>query len=77
MTLIIFENSNLLLGFVPESIAMLAFGIGLISLAVGLRWTLTQLESDEFVEDEPIRHLMDREDRISTSIESQLKINGK
>ncbi len=37
--LFVFEvtNKNLLLGFMPESLGMLLFGVGLISFAVGLR----------------------------------------
>jgi len=39
MYALLFEvtNKNLLLGFMPESLGMLLFGIGLIGFAVGLR----------------------------------------
>lgn len=39
MLTLLFEvtNTNLLLGFIPESVGLLIFGIGLILLAVGLR----------------------------------------
>jgi hypothetical protein len=30
-------NWNLILGFVPESLGLLVFGVGLILLAIGLR----------------------------------------
>lgn len=31
-------NQNLLLGFVPESLGLLIFGVGLIGVTVALRW---------------------------------------
>jgi hypothetical protein len=37
-------NGNLLLGYVPESIGLLAFGIVLIAFAVGLRWIFNRNE---------------------------------
>ena len=39
MFVLLFEviNKNLLLGFMPESLGLLLFGIGLIGFAVGLR----------------------------------------
>ena len=42
-------NQNLLLGFMPESLGLLLFGIGLIALTVILRKILSRFES---VEDE-------------------------
>ena len=38
--MILFEltNQNLILGFMPESLGLLLFGIGLIGLTIGLRW---------------------------------------
>lgn len=38
-------NKNLLLGFMPESLGMLLFGIGLIGFAVGLRWVFSRVEN--------------------------------
>ena len=38
-------NQNLLLGFVPESLGLLLFGIGLIALTVILRKILSRFES--------------------------------
>lgn len=38
------NNQNLLLGFVPESIGLLLFGVGLIVLTVILRRILSRVE---------------------------------
>jgi hypothetical protein len=40
-------NQNLLLGFIPESLGLFIFGIGLIVLAFGLRWLLKRIETEE------------------------------
>jgi len=77
MTLIIFENSNLLLGVFPESLGMLIFGISLISLAVGLRWFLARLEDNIFLEEEPIKNFPDLEERIGNGIEGRLNVSEK
>lgn len=37
-------NKNLLLGFMPESLGLLLFGIGLIFFAVSLRWLFNRNE---------------------------------
>lgn len=37
-------NKNLLLGFMPESLGLLLFGIGLIAFAVSLRWVFNRNE---------------------------------
>lgn len=37
-------NKNLLLGFMPESLGLLIFGIGLIVFAVSLRWVFNRAE---------------------------------
>lgn len=37
-------NKNLLLGFMPESLGLLLFGIGLIVFAVSLRWIFNRTE---------------------------------
>ena len=37
-------SRNLLLGFVPESLGLLVFGVGLILLTVGLRWFMKRNE---------------------------------
>jgi hypothetical protein len=38
-------NQNLLLGYVPESLGLLLFGVGLIVLTVVLRWILSRVEN--------------------------------
>ena len=38
-------NQNLILGFVPESLGLLIFGVVLIALTVALRWILKRGES--------------------------------
>lgn len=38
--------NGLVLGFVPESMALLMFGLGLIGLTVGIRWWFDR--TDEF-----------------------------
>ncbi len=42
-------NQNLILGFVPESIGILIFGIALVGLTIALRWVFNKGEekSDE------------------------------
>lgn len=37
-------NNILLAGFVPESLELFVFGVGLIIFAVGLRWLLNRHE---------------------------------
>lgn len=47
LALLFFEaaaTTNLLLGFIPESIGLLIFGIGLIAFAVSLRWFFNRAE---------------------------------
>ena len=39
-------NQNLILGFMPESLGLLIFGIALIALTIGLRWILKKSESE-------------------------------
>jgi hypothetical protein len=46
MILLEITNQNLLLGFMPESLGLLIFGIGLIGLTVGLRWMLKHGEEN-------------------------------
>lgn len=52
MILLQTANQNLLLGFMPESLGLLIFGIGLIGLTIGLRWILKRGEesAEEFGE---------------------------
>jgi uncharacterized membrane protein YidH (DUF202 family) len=38
-------NQNLLLGFIPESLGLLLFGVGLVGLTVGLRRVLNRVEA--------------------------------
>ncbi|HNQ15175.1 MAG TPA: hypothetical protein PKM58_06405 [Pyrinomonadaceae bacterium] len=40
MVFLLQTNPNLILGFVPESIGLLIFGVTLIGVTVGLRWAL-------------------------------------
>lgn len=37
-------NQNLILGFVPESVGILIFGIALVGLTVALRWVFKKGE---------------------------------
>lgn len=46
MFLLEITNQNLLLGGMPESLGLLIFGIGLISLTIGLRWILKHSEDN-------------------------------
>lgn len=39
-------NKNLLLGFVPESLGLLIFGVGLIAFAGSLRWVFNRNEEN-------------------------------
>ena len=39
-------NKNLLLGFMPESLGMLLFGVGLIAFAVSLRRIFNRKETE-------------------------------
>lgn len=45
--LIEITNKNLLLGFIPESLGLLLFGIGLIAFAVSLRRVFNWKETIE------------------------------
>ena len=47
-------NQNLLLGFVPESLGLLIFGVGLILLTVALRAVLKRSEKSA---KEEIKHI--------------------
>ena len=47
-------NQSLILGFVPESLGLLIFGIGLILLAIGLRWFIKRSEKNT---DGEIKHI--------------------
>jgi len=49
MLVLLFQltNKNLLLGFMPESLGLLLFGIGLIAFAVSLRRIFNQKETGE------------------------------
>jgi hypothetical protein len=46
LQLFIFQaaKQNLLFGFIPESLGTLLFGVGLVLLAVGLRWIFKNIE---------------------------------
>lgn len=46
MYLFLFENSNLLLGFVPETLGLLLFGLALVAVTVGIRWFFGDAEND-------------------------------
>lgn len=46
MVFILQTNPNLILGFVPESLGLLIFGIILIGVTVGLRWALKKGEGN-------------------------------
>ena len=47
MFLLLFNKGNLLLGFVPETIGLLLFGVALIIVTVGLRWFLNEKTEEE------------------------------
>lgn len=49
MFVLLFEvtNKNLLLGFMPESLGLLLFGVGLIAFAVSLRRVFNRKETEE------------------------------
>ena len=51
MFLFLLETNNLLLGFVPESIGLLLFGMALVAITVFLRWFLNENENEEIAED--------------------------
>jgi len=40
-------NQSLLLGFIPESLGLLIFGVGLIVLTFGLRWIMNRVETQK------------------------------
>ena len=49
MFALLFEltNKNLLLGFMPESLGLLLFGVGLIAFAISLRRVFNRKETSE------------------------------
>ena len=53
MLAILFDatNGNLLLGFMPESLGLLIFGVAMILFAVGLRRILTKNDERRAVEE--------------------------
>ena len=59
---ILFEvaSRNLLLGFVPESLGLLIFGVGLILLTVGLRWFMKRNEKSA---DSPVEKMAEKVNR--------------
>ncbi len=75
MVLFIFENSELFLGVLPESLAMLVFGISLIALAVGMRWFLTRFEDATFPEEEPVRNFVGAGETRAEFLEAHLSVN--
>lgn len=46
MFLFLLENGNLLLGYVPETLGLLLFGVALIAITVLLRWILSINEQE-------------------------------
>ncbi len=46
-------SQNLILGFVPESLGLLIFGVALVLLAIGLRWFMRRTEKNA---DSEIKH---------------------
>ena len=52
MSAILFDatNNNLILGFMPESLGLLIFGVAMISFAVGLRRILSRNDERQAVE---------------------------
>ncbi len=50
-------SRNLLLGFVPESLGLLIFGVGLILLTVGLRWIIKRNEKGA---DRPVEKMAEK-----------------
>ncbi len=49
MVFLLQTNPNMILGFVPESLGLLIFGIILIGITVGLRWAFKRGETHEEV----------------------------
>jgi len=47
-------SQNLILGFVPESLGLLIFGVALVLLAIGLRWFMKR---GERIEKSEIKHI--------------------
>ena len=76
MVICLFESSNLLLGFVPESVGMLVFGVSLITLAIALRWFMARFEESVFTEDEPIRNVVDSGDALREVIERSMRVQA-
>jgi hypothetical protein len=53
-------NQNLFLGFIPESIGLLIFGIGLVLLTIGLRWIMKRGEKSA---EKEIKHITEQGSR--------------
>ena len=47
-------SQGLILGFVPESVGVLIFGLSLILFAIGLRWFMKRIENNVHSEIEHI-----------------------
>lgn len=52
----LFENSKLLFGFLPDSMAIFFFGMALISAAIAMRGFLAKVENNVFEVQEPVRN---------------------
>ncbi len=51
MFLFLFDNDNLLLGVVPETVGLLLFGLALIAVTVGLRWFFGVVEKKDLIDE--------------------------
>ncbi|MEZ5343944.1 MAG: hypothetical protein R2681_00170 [Pyrinomonadaceae bacterium] len=71
------QNNNLLFGFLPESMAILFFGVALIAVAIGMRWFLSKIENNVFEVKEPVRNFTPSQIRCEEFGDAQLGVSGK
>ncbi len=51
MYFLLFESNNLILGYVPETVGLLIFGVALVAVTIFLRWILGEKEAEKSKEE--------------------------
>jgi hypothetical protein len=62
MFLLFWEKGSLLLGYIPETLGLLLFGVALIMITVILRWVLNKTD-DQAMDEENFEKLAEKLNR--------------